>query len=195
MLWSHGSAEDWRKVFLSPKISSTGNSNAMNITHHIKKKRNERGYVLLLSVLISGIILAIAVGIANVTLKGLILASTGKNSQYAFYAADSGGECALYWDINGGGAGSVFATSSESAPLESGVVCSGQDIAQSWNVTGATPTSATTEFVVTLTGGGCAQVFVEKTNGGANTSLESHGLNNCSPGASRRVERVLKVSY
>ncbi|MEX0933706.1 MAG: hypothetical protein WD003_00375 [Candidatus Paceibacterota bacterium] len=160
----------------------------------MRRTYTQKGYVLLLSVLISGIILAIGVGIANITIKGLILASTGKNSQYAFYAADSGGECALYWDINGDGSGSVFATSSESTPPTSGIECSEQDIAESWNVIDTTPTTATTVFVFNITGGGCTQVFVKKTNSGGNTDLEAHGLSSCLESA-RRVERVLKVSY
>lgn len=163
-------------------------------TNALYTTNKKAGYVLLLSVLIAGIILAIAVSIANITLKGLILTSTSKNSQFAFYAADSGGECALYWDINGDGGGSVFPVSSESTPPESGVECLGQDIAQEWNIE-STPTSATTEFVVTLEEGACAQVFVQKTNNGADTLIESHGLNDCDPNAPRRTERVLKVEY
>ena len=48
---------------------------------------------------ISSLLLSIGISIYNITLKELILSSYGRNSQFAFYAADTGLECALYWNI------------------------------------------------------------------------------------------------
>ncbi len=63
-----------------------------------KMHATNRGFVLLLAVLVSGILLALGVALYNIASKELILSSSGRDSQFAFYAADSGIECALYWD-------------------------------------------------------------------------------------------------
>lgn len=59
----------------------------------------EKGFTLLLAALIASIVLSLGVSIAGLIQKELILSSTGRDSQFAFYAADSGAECALYWDV------------------------------------------------------------------------------------------------
>lgn len=66
-------------------------------THHIK---TQSGFVILFAILISTIILIMSAGIFNVAQKESILSSYSKQSQIAFYAADAGVECALYWDIS-----------------------------------------------------------------------------------------------
>ena len=67
------------------------------------------GFVLSFAVLVAGILLSIGLAIFTITLKELILSGSGRESQFAFYAADTGGECALYWDIKHAGfSGSVF---------------------------------------------------------------------------------------
>lgn len=86
------------------------------------------GFVLLFSVLVSGIVLAVGLGIISITLKELLLSNTGKDSQYAFYAADSGLECALYWDLKhekspfGASDGSIFGDSGTGSAPASGLV-------------------------------------------------------------------------
>lgn len=155
----------------------------------------ERGYVLLLSILVSGIILSIGVGIANITLKGLVLSSTSRESQFAFYAADGGNECALYWDVKFEGMSvSPFPTSSASAAPAGAVVCNGQDISSGWSVN-ADATSATTIFNVTFSADTCATVLVNKTNSGADTRIESRGYNTCDLTEPRRLERAVRIRY
>lgn len=65
---------------------------------NIKKKN--KGFVILFAVLVSTIILIITAGIFNFAIKSSILSSYAEESQIAFYAADTGMECALYWDIS-----------------------------------------------------------------------------------------------
>lgn len=64
-------------------------------SNHSRKK----GFTLLIAVLVSSIFLSLASTIATITFKQIILSSIGKDSQRAFYAADAGMECALYWDL------------------------------------------------------------------------------------------------
>ncbi len=60
----------------------------------------KKGFVLAFSLLISSIVLALALGIFNILLKQIVLTSSARDSQIAFYAADAGAECALYWDTH-----------------------------------------------------------------------------------------------
>lgn len=59
------------------------------------------GFVLLYAVMTSTIILAVGVSIISIALKQLSISTLGRESQYAFYAANTGAECALYWDFHG----------------------------------------------------------------------------------------------
>lgn len=62
-------------------------------------KTGERGFTVLLAALVASLVLSLGISVFTVAQKQLILSSTGRNSQYAFYAADSAAECALYWDM------------------------------------------------------------------------------------------------
>ncbi len=59
-----------------------------------------RGFTLFYSVLVSSLLLAIGMAIFNITFKELVLSSGSRESTNAFYAADSGIECAFYWDLD-----------------------------------------------------------------------------------------------
>ena len=64
------------------------------------KKKSRRGAVLLIAVTVASLVLAIGLGILNITTKEIILSSYTKESGKAFYAANTGIECALFWDIS-----------------------------------------------------------------------------------------------
>ena len=66
-----------------------------------RKKNNnnsQRGFTILVAVITAGILLIIAMSIGGIALKEKILSASSKDSQIAFYAADTAMECALYWD-------------------------------------------------------------------------------------------------
>lgn len=56
------------------------------------------GFTLFIALIVSSLLLAIGFSLSTIILKQLVFANSGKESQLAFYAADSGAECALYWD-------------------------------------------------------------------------------------------------
>lgn len=56
------------------------------------------GFTLFYAVLVSSLLLALGLAIFNITYKELILSAGARESATAFYAADSGLECALFWD-------------------------------------------------------------------------------------------------
>jgi hypothetical protein len=64
-----------------------------------KSRVKERGFTVLLAALVASLVLSLGISVFSIAQKQLVLASTGRNSQYAFYAADTAAECALYWDL------------------------------------------------------------------------------------------------
>ncbi|MBI5140301.1 MAG: hypothetical protein HZA94_02550 [Candidatus Vogelbacteria bacterium] len=64
---------------------------------NIKYLKTRAGFVLLFALLISSILLATGLGISRIILREIFLASLGRESSVAFFAADTGAECALHW--------------------------------------------------------------------------------------------------
>lgn len=56
------------------------------------------GFALLFAVTLSAIVLSIALGVANIALKEVKFGTSAKATNEAFYAADTGVECALFND-------------------------------------------------------------------------------------------------
>ncbi len=65
----------------------------------IKKIKNENGYAILFTVIIVSAISVITAGISNAIYKQLVLSSLAKDSQTAFYQADTASDCALLFDM------------------------------------------------------------------------------------------------
>ena len=58
----------------------------------------QRGFTLLISVIFMSVMLSFGLALGSIGYKQQILASSALASQYAFYAADTALECALYAD-------------------------------------------------------------------------------------------------
>lgn len=168
--------------------------------------------------LVGSLALSIGLAIFELTVRELDLSSTANESQYAIYAADSGAECALYWDSKCTGAsclcatsegdppvctsGSAFSASDQSNEPGSGIICKGQDIATGWSVTEG-PLTATTIFQFSLgttPADECVRVEITKTSASAGeppvTDLTAYGYNTCEVGGGKpRLERALKLTY
>lgn len=141
-----------------------------------------KGFTLLVAVIVTGMVLIVSFAVVNVAVRQLIIANSNVESQYAFYNADSGTECAVYWDFKNG-------TSAFTAPISATINCAGQ----------AAPTSvsgATTTFTLNFSAPrrGCVTVSVGK-HANNLTIIDSRGYNNCSVGAIRKLERGEKLSY
>ncbi len=67
----------------------------------IYQLQKNKGFVILFAVLVSSLILLISAGIFNIVKKEVVLSSAARESQRAFYTADSALECALYADLIG----------------------------------------------------------------------------------------------
>lgn len=144
---------------------------------HISDKKNKKGFVLLLAVLITSIVLGISVGFSVFVLRALRISALGRESQKAFFASDAGAECVLYWDLKQ----NAFSTTTTSS-----ISCAGS----SYTVGGP---SAISNFTLNFTNGSCAAVIVDKTVY-LKTKIDSYGHNTCA-GGSNRVERTLEINY
>lgn len=178
-----------------------------------------KGFTIFFAVLAGGLALAIGVAIYDLTVRELNLSATATQSQYSIYAADTGVECALYWDykctlstcaIEAANPlkGSAFATSTSNKtngdgtpfPPTSGILCNSVDVAAAavtagtWPAAGATTEAATTMFTITFDAQPyCAKVEVIKI--GTDTTVISRGYNTCAANAPLRLERALRITY
>lgn len=62
-------------------------------------QNKQRGVAILFAVLLVTIILTISLSLFNITLKQIILSAVARESNLAFYAADSARNCVLHWDV------------------------------------------------------------------------------------------------
>ncbi len=145
--------------------------------------KTQRGFTLLFAVVATSLLMGVTLGILNLTTKQLILSSVGRDSQLAFYAADSGAECARYWDLRS----NAFTPDATTT-----IHCNGQDF-----IVGG---SATTQFTYKLSPSDAqsAEVTVVATRNGATgvTTIRSYGHNvPVSTNNPRIVERAVKIDY
>ncbi len=139
-----------------------------------KRKLSGAGFVILFAVTISSILLAIALGVANIAIKEIKFSTSAKDTNDAFLAADTGIEYTLFRDK----------TPSEYVPTAG--------TKQTWDivVAGAGATS-------------CAKVSIEKDNTlppSTTTLIISKGYNTgdvgtCDSANPDRIERELRISY
>jgi len=63
----------------------------------LKQRKNEKGFALLLAIIISSVVLAIGVSILKVSVNQINLSATARESEFAFQAAHGGVDCMTYW--------------------------------------------------------------------------------------------------
>lgn len=151
----------------------------------INKFKNQKGFTLLIAIAITATLLLVSSGIVSVAVKEAFLSASARESQHAFYAADTGIECAIFWDVRNGGAGvSAFDTETSTD-----ITCNGSD---PQSVGGSSVSTFTFDFESTGNPY-CAVVTITKSGG--LTTIESRGYNTCDPLNNRRVERAIRVGY
>jgi len=125
------------------------------------QRGRQAGFTLLLAALAASIALSLGASIFSISSKQIQLSSIGRDSQYAFYAADTAAECALYWDIRFG----YFGTSTMPDP-QSQYVCDGQPL----SATGRPAVTNPAPYPYTMStqiepNGYCANISVIKCDG------------------------------
>ena len=160
-------------------------------------KDSKKGFVILIAVLVATLVVSIGAFIASIAVKELRLSSSGRESQNAFYAADSAIECALYHDLRVEAFGS-----SPSVPVP--IYCNGQDDIVLSNQFGDTTNSESFFEIFFVEDGKTqdespyARVKVTKSNVGTisdRTVIEAQGYNIRDINSTVRVERALQVVY
>jgi hypothetical protein len=157
------------------------------------KTPTNRGYAILFAVLLVSIILAIALGILNIALKEYNFTATAKNSHVGFFAADTGGECALFARKNG----MLNGVSLSNPPS---MTCDVQNVSSIATDLGSGITRF--DFSPIQVQDGCALVDVTIDNSSGQftrTTINSHGYNvicsdlNSNP--RNKVERLLSYEF
>lgn len=151
--------------------------------------QKNKGFAMLFTVLIISVILSIALGIADLTFKQTILSNLAKNSQLAFYQADSGVECGMYYDVTQGQL--PRGTTVAKAPQQ--ITCGNN------TATLVTDQSHTDYFLYQedITGNApCFSIAFDKTmaNGSTKYKVSARGFSTCLS-TPQQVERGLNVSY
>ena len=143
-------------------------------------KTKEKGYAILFTVVIVGVISMIAIGLANLSYKQLLLSSVARDSQVSFYQADTASECGLYAD-------NVMTGGIESLPA--GWVCGGETLTKT--------TLATNKYLLSYPTADptspCFEVIIDKT--AIPIKIQGMGYNLCDKSNLRTVQRELDVTY
>ncbi len=165
----------------------------------IKIEKN-RGFVILFAVILSSMLLAVTMGIANIALKEIKFGTSAKDTNNSFFAADTGIECAL---INDKGDTSVFPLP---GPATQQITCA-SSVPNNITVSFAgNASTGTYTFVVTGLGSSttsCARVTVFKDGASSppyvKTNVTSKGYNignaACDSSNPDRIEREIQTNY
>ncbi len=163
----------------------------MSTNYQLPTTNSKRGAALLMAVVISSVMLSVGLGVYQRTYKQLVFASFWKQMQVAFAAADSGLECAMYWDLHPTASATCF------GPVQTVSVSANS----TWDPTAASPYN---EGFTVPASGGCVKVTITKPSphfraDGVtpySTFIESRGYNDaCGSTNPRRVERGLHINY
>jgi Tfp pilus assembly protein PilX len=170
--------------------------------NNFKKESKNKGFAILFAVLLASFLVTLGISIFSISLKEIQITTSIRDSQIAYYAADSARECALYWDAKKG-AFPVAQINEEEFPDGNGkvsLICNGNDISitfekkdsdkyvsevkdpffQASSTSSSTPT-AKIQII---------KIF-NPVNQSVQTSIESYGYNTSIIG--RRVERGIKT--
>jgi hypothetical protein len=148
-----------------------------------------QGFVLLYTMAISSVILAVALGIANIALKEAQFSTSARATNEAFFAADTGAECALFYD-------KLDPTQNAFSGTDMPINCGGTN-GISVNSSGGNIWTFTIPNLGD-SGAGCANVSLIRNIDTSTTIISkgyNKGTNNCGGPGSSIVERELKVTY
>lgn len=145
-----------------------------------------------MAALIASIVLSLGASIFTIAQKSVVLSSLGRDSQFAFYAADTGSECALFWDIRFG----YFATTAPASVVNPDPQCGGTSL----NASGRSTTYPYTMTFQFEPNGFCSIVTVTKSQSGSviSTVIHADGYNtNCTikSTAARSLQRSVELHY
>ncbi len=159
-----------------------------------------RGMTLLIAVILSSVVLSVALSLLDISYKQILLASSAKQSQYAFYNADAALECALYWDQRIDAFNYTLNPAYMTFPGK--ITCADP----SGNVQSIYPTVPpnsstvvgsvrTTVFSIPCQAGGTSGTVTITKSNTSGGSIYTTGFSSCSATDPRRIERGLTITY
>lgn len=162
----------------------------------MKHTRLQSGYALFTAIILTGMLLLIAYSVTSSSVMRLLLTVNSTESHNAFYTADSGVECAMYWDLKNPNNPTISAFDINTP---GSVTCGGttittgsQTVFVQPSLVGGGGTSNRTSMFRIPVGSSCAIVYVTK-NADNTTTIESRGYNTC--GSGLHFERAIRVTY
>ena len=96
----------------------------------------KRGFAVLFSIMLASFLITLGISIFSISLKEIQITTSVRDSQIAYYAADSARECALYWDVKKGAFPTCLNddcsedTTAEAALIDK-ITCNGIDLLKS----------------------------------------------------------------
>lgn len=153
--------------------------------------KDNKGYAILFTIVLISTISIIAFGMSNTVYKQLILSSVARDSQTAFYEADTASECAIYSDAVLGMDSSTYQT------WNCGKDLSGNDMAygvfplsgyNGYELRTTDPSSSSLDPCInaTITKQGSDPII---------TTIKARGYNICNKSNRRTLERAIEISY
>jgi Tfp pilus assembly protein PilX len=168
--------------------------------HNLRTSKPTAGFTLMIAALVASLLTALGIAMFTIATKEVVLSSLGRDSQFAFYAADTGAECALLWDFKYEAFSTSTIYNSTTTPAE----CAGQELQDF-----PTPWESGNPDGITGLGGGydttfwfepngyCVYVTVSKQDEHPRTTVEALGYStSCNqPNHPRRLERAVRARF
>ncbi|MCK5096212.1 MAG: VWA domain-containing protein [Candidatus Pacebacteria bacterium] len=148
----------------------------------------KKGFVILYALVVASVLLMLTIGITNINIREYQLSQYGNESLSSYYAAESGLECALYWDLKEEKSAFRYDTTE---PTGRDIYCMGE----TYRV-GDDSVNSVYTLNIDLSSSGVGanvEVIVDKTGG--KTDIVSRGYNTSDLDSKYVVERGLKVGY
>jgi len=159
----------------------------------MKKFNFKNGYALIFTMLIISIVTTLGLGMASNAAKNIILSATARDSQFAFYQADTAGECALYATQNP----SVDLTNIPTSFLCGVDVLSLGGSPLMLNIDSSTPGFFEIDpDYSSISDRPCFNITIDQTGAGSgDVIIMARGYNICDFTNPRQVERGLEIRY
>jgi hypothetical protein len=155
----------------------------------LRTPNTTRGFTALLAAIVASLLLLLSVAMFGIVRKEVLLSSIGRDSQFAFYAADTGAECALFWDFRF----NAF-EQNPSLPISCGNVSIGALAFPGYG----NPITFQYDYEPMPGRQYCVDVTVVKNNSNPRTVIESRGYNTACDTISsnpRSLERAVQLRY
>ncbi len=172
------------------------------------KKNYKKGYALLFSIVVSSALITLGLSLFNLSLKEIIISTSEKESQNAYYAGYSAFECARYWNSRTKVDGTAYfppyylspdpVTGWDYQSTTTNITCNGMNLAINFTCVSATKkcTGTTNFYYATGTPSSIfepnATLFIDRSVNAGNALITILTLSGHNSGViGKRLERVM----